>query len=74
MQQVMVRAYPELYLKLETVVAHPGTPDVLYARTTTLGRPRRGAVLKATAWTRYVLAPGGTHLREVANAGVVAVA
>jgi hypothetical protein len=68
------RRYPDQANKVEAIVADPSDPLVLYARTTSLRRPRCGPLLHTTTWTRYVFAPGHQQLREIGPAGVIRVA
>jgi hypothetical protein len=66
--------YPEWDSEVEAIVADPVAPDVFYLRTAMRSRPRLGPLLHTTTWTRYVLTPEHTKVREIEAAGVLSVA
>ena len=68
------RLYPASVNKVETIVADPADPDVLYVRETYPARPRTGPLLHLTTWTRFALAPGREQEREIEVTGVLSVA
>jgi hypothetical protein len=71
--RMLRRLYPDFDRRVDAVLADPAEPDVLWLRTVTLGRPRRGPAIDTTHWGRLTLAPGGERVRELATVGVVRV-
>jgi len=66
-------AFDDLHATVEAIFADLENPTVLYVRDTTRGRARyRGrADLEVTAWTRVVIAPCGTRIRELGPSTII---
>lgn len=70
--ELMSDAYEDLHAEIETIVADPAHPSVLYVRDHSRGRAKDGSSeLDVRAWSRVVLAPGGTKVREIGPSSVV---
>lgn len=67
-------AYVRVDNTLEELLADPHEPGVFHARERSTGDARRGPALDCTQWTRYVLTPCGTQVREMSCTAVVSVA
>lgn len=66
-----VRAYPDLHMAVDEVVAQADAPGVAWVRLTETGTPRSGPPLDVTWWERWTLDDSGERLSEVHLAGVV---
>lgn len=66
-------AFADLRADVETIVADLEHPTVLFVQDTTRGRARHRdrPDLEVRAWTRVVLAPCGTRVRELGPSAVI---
>jgi hypothetical protein len=70
--ELMTAAYEDLHAEIETIVADPDQPWVLWVRDHSRGRARGdGPDLDVRAWSRVVLAPGGRQVREIGPSSVI---
>jgi hypothetical protein len=70
--ELMASAYEDLRAEIETIVADPARPTVLYVRDHSRGRPKDGSPdLDVRAWSRVVLSPDGTQVRELGPSSVI---
>ena len=68
----MAGAYEDLHAEIETIVADPDHPWVLFVRDHSRGRAKDGSGdLDVRAWSRVVLAPGGEQVREIGPTSVI---
>jgi hypothetical protein len=70
--ELMAAAYDELSAEIETIVADPDQPWVLWVRDHSRGRAK-GAErdLDVRAWSRVVLASDGAKVREIGPSSVI---
>jgi len=70
--ELMADAYEELHAEVETVVADPAAPNVLYVRDHSRGRPKDGSPpLDVRAWTRVLVSDDGAQIRELGPSSVI---
>ena len=70
--ELMAGAYEDLHAEIETIVADPDQPFVLWVRDHSRGRAKKtGERLDVRAWSRVVLAPDGARVREIGPSSVI---
>jgi hypothetical protein len=70
--ELMASTYEDLRAEIETIVADPARPSVLYVRDHARGRPKDGSPeLDVRAWARVVLTADGAQVRELGPSSVI---
>lgn len=70
--ELMAETYEDLDAQIETIVADPAQPSVLYVRDRSRGRPKDGGpALDVRAWTRAVVTDDGARVRELGPSSVI---
>ena len=70
--ELMAATYEHLSAEIETIVADPDQPWVLWVRDRSRGRAKDGSPdLDVRAWSRVALAPGGAQVREIGPSSVI---
>jgi hypothetical protein len=67
---LMESLYVDPHATVEAIFADLEQPAVLYVRDCARMQPLRGEAFEAKAWTRMVVAPCGTRIRELGPTNV----